>query len=240
MAHFMVQGSDQIYAVARGQGRRDVRNAEIHFADPYLGRRIHALIADECARQPAGSLPGSPLPRRIRNAYRIGVYLVHGAHVDGGGHGVVRSGTENVRPEFHGLGNGVFLRGAQLPGGDFSFRLRKDVAVLFPLIKKAQLEQGGVCMVGYDARFIGRRLRFPEQEKRGGQRQAVEKTVPGHTSLLFTRPSCLYVDHIPLAFNGGSSYMSKHVRSALFYVLRRCGDICVKRGKKGGREGGGD
>ena len=23
--------------------------------------------------------------------------------------------------------------------------------------------------------------------------------------------------------------MSKHVRSALFYVLRRCGDICVKR-----------
>lgn len=32
--------------------------------------------------------------------------------------------------------------------------------------------------------------------------------------------------------------MSKHVRSALFYVLRRCGDICVKRGKKGGREGG--
>ena len=29
--------------------------------------------------------------------------------------------------------------------------------------------------------------------------------------------------------------MSKHVRSALFYVLRRCGDICVKRGKKGGR-----
>ena len=90
-------------------------------------------------------------------------------------------------------------------------------------------------MVGYDARFIGRRLRFPEQEKRGGQRQAVEKTVPGHTSLLFTRPSCLYVDHIPLAFNGGSSYMSKHVRSALFYVLRRCGDICVKKGKKGGR-----
>ena len=168
MAHFMVQGSDQIYAVARGQGRRDVRNAEIHFADPYLGRRIHALIADECSRQPAGSLPGSPLPRRIRNAYRIGVYLVHGAHVDGGGHGVVRSGTENVRPEFHGLGNGVFLRGAQLPGGDFSFRLRKGVAVLFPLIKKAQLEQGGVCMVGYDARFIGRRLRFPEQEKRGG------------------------------------------------------------------------
>lgn len=31
--------------------------------------------------------------------------------------------------------------------------------------------------------------------------------------------------------------MSKHVRSALFYVLRRCGDICVKRGKKGGRGG---
>ena len=92
-------------------------------------------------------------------------------------------------------------------------------------------------MVGYDARFIGRRLRFPEQEKRGGQRQAVEKTVPGHTSFLFTRPPCLYVDHIPLAFNGGSSYMSKHVRSALFYVLRRCGDICVKRGKKGGRGG---
>lgn len=32
--------------------------------------------------------------------------------------------------------------------------------------------------------------------------------------------------------------MSKHVRSALFYVLRRCGDICVKRGKKGWMEGG--
>lgn len=32
--------------------------------------------------------------------------------------------------------------------------------------------------------------------------------------------------------------MSKHVRSALFYVLRRCGDICVKRGEErmdGGR-----
>ena len=31
--------------------------------------------------------------------------------------------------------------------------------------------------------------------------------------------------------------MSKHVRSALFYVLRRCGAICVKRGKKGWMEG---
>ena len=80
---------------------------------------------------------------------------------------------------FHGLGNGVFLRGAQLPGGGFPFRLRKGVAVLFPLIKKAQLEQGGVCVVGYDARFIGRRLRFPEQENRGGQRQAVGKNGSG-------------------------------------------------------------
>ena len=75
---------------------------------------------------------------------------------------------EDVRPTFHGLGNGVFLCGAQLPGGGFPFRFRKGVAVLFPLIKKAQLEQGGVCVVGYDARFIGRRLRFPEQENRGG------------------------------------------------------------------------
>ena len=25
-----------------------------------------------------------------------------------------------------------------------------------------------ICVVGYDARFIGRRLRFPEQENRGG------------------------------------------------------------------------
>ena len=39
------------------------------------------------------------MPRRIRNAYRIGVYLVHGAHVDGGGYGVVRSGTENNTPQ---------------------------------------------------------------------------------------------------------------------------------------------
>lgn len=82
------------------------------------------------------------MPRRIPNAYRIGVYLVHGAYVDGGGHGVVRSGPEDVRPMFHGLGNGVFLCGAQLPGGGFPFRFRKGVAVLFPLIKKAQLEQG--------------------------------------------------------------------------------------------------
>lgn len=89
------------------------------------------MIADECARNPLDPSQGVHATSD-RNAYRIGVYLVHGAHVDGGGYGVVRSGTENVRPEFHGLGNGVFLRGAQLPGGDFSFRLRKGVAVLFP------------------------------------------------------------------------------------------------------------
>ena len=144
-------------------------------------------------------------------------------------------GPRMVRPEFHGLGNGVFLRGAQLPGGDFSFRL-EGVAVLFPLIKKAQLEQGGVCMVGYDARFIGRRLRFPEQENAAASVRQWKNGSGAYISP-FYEASCLYVDHIPLAFNGGSSLCRNMFGVRFFMSCAVVGTYVWKRGKKGGKGG---
>ena len=125
------------------------------------------------------------------------------------------------------------LRGARFCRWRLLLPSQKRAVRTLPPDQKRSWEQS----VFIRLRRAFRRLRFPEQEKRGGQRQAVEKTVPGHTSLLFTRPSCLYVDHIPLAFNGGSSLCRNMFRSALFYILRHLWDICSREERMDGGRG---
>ncbi len=154
------------------------RMSNAKFCRSNIWAEIHALIADDCARQPAGSPPRVPCRQfatLIASAFTS--FMVP----------TLAAGTALFAPGPRmSAGSRLSAASARAALGcqvETSPSVSRRAAIA--LDQKARLDRG-CCMVGYDARFIGRHI-FPAG-KRGSQRRAVEKTVPGHTSLPFTRP----------------------------------------------------